>query len=85
MPSKYKSKLPKPISKQGEHSTKLLYERCTNCGRKAPLKEGAMQYSKCSCGGTFQKYGVEEFETKLNAEDCIDDFVVIHWAVAERV
>ena len=33
----------------------------------------------------IKKYGIEEFETKWNVQDCIDDFVVIHWAVEEEV
>jgi len=32
----------------------------------------------------IKKYGIEEFETKWSVQDCIDDFVVIHWAVESR-
>ena len=28
----------------------------------------------------IKKYGIEEFETKWNVKDCIDDFAVLHWA-----
>ena len=59
MPSKYKSKLAKPVCKQ---DATLPYKRhwkpspkkeiCTNCGYERLYIES--YHSKCSCGGTFQ-------------------------------
>ncbi len=62
MPSKYKSKLPKPIEKQdaslpykAHWKPKPIKPRCTNCGKESSLYQS--NYSKCFCGGTFQTYG----------------------------
>ncbi len=62
MSSKYKSKQPKPVTKQssGFKEAALKEQKrayCTNCGRQAPMLD--LQYSKCYCGGTFQTYGVK--------------------------
>lgn len=61
MPSKYKSKLAKPIEKQdaslsykAHWKPKPIKPRCTNCGRIDLINSN---YSKCYCGGTFQTYG----------------------------
>jgi len=60
MPSKYKSKLAKPVFKQ---DATLPYKRhwkpshkkeiCTNCGYERFCN--TLQTVKCSCGGTYQK------------------------------
>lgn len=58
MPSKYKNKQPKPVTKQTDRYIPKVYPCCTNCGRKAPMVDPV--YTKCHCGGTYQLYGVEE-------------------------
>jgi hypothetical protein len=57
MPSKYKNKQAKPITKQmpALKELSLMVQSvkkavCTNCGRATICH----RYSKCSCGGTYQ-------------------------------
>lgn len=58
MPSKYKNKVPKPITKQGGRYIPPVYPICSNCGRSAFLVNP--QYSKCYCGGTYQLFRGEK-------------------------
>ena len=54
MPSKYKSKLPKPpFKKYAKRPDKAF---CANCGYVCCLDFKNLVYSKCHCGGTYQTY-----------------------------
>jgi len=61
MPSVYKSKQAKPITKQmpplkelAIYVDSLPKAVCTNCG--ATNHDNTNRFSKCYCGGTFQTY-----------------------------
>ena len=62
MPSKFKAKQAKPVTKQMSPLKEILLRvdaldrrraYCTNCGM--PASTDANRYSKCYCGGTFQR------------------------------
>ena len=54
MPSKYKSKLPKPpLKKYAKRPDKAF---CANCGYVCCLDFKNLVYTKCRCGGTYQTY-----------------------------
>ena len=67
MPSKYAKKKPKPKTDQ-------LYEppekvMCSNCGKYvSKFKENP--YSKCYCGGTYQKFGAKPWPGKSELAMC---------------
>lgn len=62
MPSKFRTKQVRPVTKQMPAQKELALRvadldrrraYCTNCGM--PASTDASRYSKCYCGGTFQR------------------------------
>jgi hypothetical protein len=65
MPSNYTKKKPKLKTDPQAYQPYVASEQvmCSNCGRYSTVLM-TKRYSKCCCGGTYQKFGVKPWPGK---------------------